>query len=185
MNEGYTVIESSTLTMENQLSFDEFVEARDALLNVLSIRQSIKNVEAAIDMMGEEDNAQDLLEEWEALHNMLDIINWKLGHMLGQETLTSSRKFWGTEVSKHNVLQEKHYKLQKERYENCKRGKKYFTQEDRSFIDYHKSLNEKHQAEEFIAMEYREFFADMIEAAFPEAPFDLAWDEFWAEPVTA
>lgn len=169
--------------MEAQLSFDELVEANNLLLNILSVRQSIKKVEAAINMMGEEDNAHDLLEEWEALDNMLDMMNWKLGHMLGQETLEHGRKFWGIEISKHNVLQEKHYKLQKQRYEDCKRGKKYFTTDDRQFIDYHKSLNEQHQAAEFLAMEYREFFSEMIESAFPEAPFDHGFDEFWVEPT--
>lgn len=155
------------------------------LYNIMSARMSLKNIEEAIGSAGSEAEIAELDEERENILDMLDILYWEFGNSVGYEKLAELRKFWGVNTSMHNVLQEKHYKLQKSRYEHCKRVINRFTTEDRSFIEEHKALNEMHMDLRWLAADFREIFSDIIDAAFPDAPFDLGWDEHWEEPVTA
>ena len=169
-------------TMAQIIEFNEDMEKLKLFLDILVVRTSLKNVEEAMKDADEEDLGE-LGEEHEALSDMLDFTNWKLGHLVGYEALAEMRKFWGIETSKYNVLQEKYYKMQKQRYEHCKRGKKSFTAEDREFIEHFKCLNELYMSARWTASECREIISDIIEAAFPDAPFDLGWDEEWAKPL--
>lgn len=150
-------------------------------LDILAVHKSLKNIEKAMEDAETDDQLFELNDEHETLTEMVDFLSWQFGHITGYETLAEMRKNWGIQVNMHNVLQERYYKAQKARYEDCKRGKKYFTLEDREFIEQNKALNEVHTDARWKASEYRELIADIIETAFPEAPFDLGWDEIWTE----
>lgn len=150
-------------------------------LDLLAVLKSLQKVKEAMEKAVTDEELMELTEEQDALTEMLDFLSWQFGHLAGYELLAQMRKTWGTLASMHNVIQERHYKAQKARYEECKRGKRYFTAEDREFIEHNKALNEFHMEARWIAADYRELFANIIEAAFPEAPFDLGWDENWVE----
>jgi hypothetical protein len=150
-------------------------------LDILAVHKSLKNIEKAMEDSDTEDQLIELTEEHDSLTEMNDFLSWQFGHIAGYETLAELRKFWGIQSSMYNVLQEKYYKRQKMRYEDCKRGKKFFTPEDREFIEQNRALNELHMNARWKAADNRELIADIIETAFPEAPFDLGWDEVWVE----
>lgn len=152
-------------------------------LDILAVHKSLKNVEKAMEDADTEHELGELGEEHDSLTEMVDFLSWQFGHIIGYDTLAELRKIWGIQASMHNVLQEKFYKMQKARYEHCKRGKKFFTPEDREFIEHFKALNEAHMDARWKAADCRELIADIIEAAFPEAPFDLGWDENWEPPA--
>jgi hypothetical protein len=171
--------------MEPIIMIDQNGNIENPLYNIMAARMSLKNIEEAIENAGSEEEIAELDEERENMLDMLDVLYWEFGNSVGYETLSGLRKFWGVQISMHNVLQEKHYKLQKARYEQCKRVVCRFTQDDRAFIEEHKTLNEKHMELRWLATDIREIFSDIIDAAFPDAPFDLGWDEHWEEQVTA
>lgn len=167
--------------MANIDTFNEETMKIKLFLDILAVRRSIKNVEEAIQDTENEEDLAELAEEYETLTDMVDFLGWQFGLLMGYDALAEMRKFWGVQTSMHNVLQERHYKAQKERYEDCKRGKKYFAPEDRTFIEQNKALNELHMDARWKASHCREIISDIIEAAFPDAPFDLGWDEYWVE----
>jgi hypothetical protein len=148
---------------------------------ILAMRSNVENIEKALENNEEDPEAPELLADRDGFLNSIDIKNWKLGTRVGYENLAQLRKLWGVQISMHNVIQERHYKLQKCRYEECKRGKGFFTPQDRAFIEHHTLMNKLHMEARWKASEYREVISDIIEAAFPDAPFDLGWDEDWVE----
>ena len=162
-------------------TFNEETMKIKLFLDILAVRQSLKNVEDAIQDTDNEDDLAELAGEHETLTDMVDFLGWQFGLLMGYDFLAQMRKSWGIQISMHNVLQERYYKAQKERYEDCKRKKKYFTPEDRSFIEQNKTLNELHMDARWKASHCREIISDIIEAAFPDAPFDMGWDENWVE----
>ena len=166
--------------MAQIIEFDEATAKMTLFLDILAVRQNLKNVEEAMSH-ADEDDMDELNNEFDALTEMVDFLGWRFGHLVGYEFLADMRKRWGIQTSMHNVLQERYYKAQKARYEDCKRGKMFFTPEDRAFIEQNKLLNELHMKARDEASHYRELFSEIIEAAFPDAPFDLGWDEHWEE----
>lgn len=162
--------EDSHVTVE----FDPVTQANKLGADILAVQANIKKVQEA---MTQDKSDNELSSELESLNNKLDFLHWEFGNVVGYPYLAGMRKYWGIHANTHNALQEKYYKLQKERYEHCKRVKKFFTQEDREFIDHYKNLNEEHQEIMIFMMGVREFFANVIEAAFPDAPFDWGFDE--------
>lgn len=161
--------------------FNEQTEQFKVFLDILSVRKNLVNVEEAMGDADDEDDLAKLGDEHDTLMEMADFLGWQFGNMVGYEYLAEMRKFWGVQTSMHNTLQERYYKAQKTRYEDCKRGKKFFTPEDRAFIEQNKALNELHMEARWKASACREIISDIIEAAFPDAPFDLGWDEIWEE----
>lgn len=162
-------------------TFNEQTEQFKLFLDILAVRQSLKNIEEAMEDADNEEDLGELGGEHESLTEMVDFLGWQFGNLVGYDFLAEMRKAWGVQANMHNVLQERHYKAQKARYEDCKRGKKFFTSDDRSFIEQNKLLNELHMEARWKATDCRELISDIIEAAFPNAPFDLGWDEIWVE----
>jgi len=178
------IIETSQKTqgkMERIETFDENTKKADLFLEVLDLQKRVKNVREAMESAETEEELAEMGEEMEMLEERLDFSSWQFGQLVGYDFLAEMRKYWGVQSSKHNVLQERYYKLQKARYEECKRGKKFFTPEDRSFIEKNKLMNELHMEARWKAMEYREIISDIIDIAFPSAPLDCGWDEHWEE----
>lgn len=140
---------------------------------ILSIKQNLENVKSS--MNKSIDDA--IWEEHNMLEDMIDSRNWELGNLVGYDTLAVMRRMWGMEEIKYNKLQEKFYKLQKERYEQCKRVKRYFTDEDHKFIQDNKTLCEQAKLAETLCGEYRDTIADIIDSAFPNSTYDDGWDE--------
>lgn len=162
-------------------TLDENTWRMGLFLDILAVHTSLKNVEKALEYAETEDQLVELTEEHDTLEEMVDFLSWQFGHLTGYETLAELRKALGIQMSMHNVLQERHYKAQKACYENCKRWKNYFTHEDREFIERNKALNEHHMDARWKVADCRELIANIIESAFPDAPFDLGWDEIWVE----
>ena len=146
--------------------------------DILALRKSVENIEKALE---ETDDVSDLLADRDAFLESIDFKNWQIGQLVGYEALVELRKMWGTQLSMHNVLQERYYKAQKARYEDCKRVRKFFTPQDRAFIEQNKLLNELHMGARWEASGCREIISDIVEAAFPDAPLDLGWDEIWVD----
>jgi hypothetical protein len=159
----------------------DFVLTHKLFGDILALRKSVENIEKALDDSDDTDDVSELLADRDAFLESIDFMNWQLGHHMGYECLAELRKLWGIQISMHNALQERYYKAQKSRYEECKRGKKFFTSQDRAFIEQNKLLNELHMEARWKASHCREVISDMIEAAFPNAPFDVGWDEDWVE----
>jgi len=156
-------------------TFDDTTQKMKLLQGILAVRTNLKNVETA-------DNGGDPIEiesSQDDLTDTLDFLNWEFGCLMGYEFLEGMRRFWGTQIAMHNSIQEKYYKMQKTRYEHCKRVVGCFTSDDREFIEHFKALNEKHRELQWACVEMREIISDIVEAAFPNAPFDLGWDEVW------
>ena len=149
--------------------------------DILALRKNVDEIEKALEDEDEDADVSELMADRDAFLESIDFMNWQLGNHVGYECLAQMRKIWGTQISMHNVLQERYYKAQKSRYEECKRRKGYFTPDDRAFIEQNTLLNKLHMEARWKASEYREVFSDIIEAAFPDAPFDLGWDEDWVE----
>lgn len=169
--------------MANIITIDEETWKTELFLDILMARTSRNDAQEYSDDLNNETDIDHLADEDTNINNMIDFMSWEYGNLVGYECLADMRKNWGIQINKYNTLQERHYKIQKARYEECKCLKKYFTHEDRKFIELHKSLNEQHMAARWAASEYRETISEIIDAAFPNAPIDLGWDEVWEEPV--
>ena len=162
-------------------NFCEDTEKTKLFLDILAVHTSLKNIEEAMDSADTEEELAELGSEHDQLSDMVDFLSWQFGNLVGYDDLAGLRKIWGIQTSMHNVLQERYYKAQKARYEHCKRVVGYFSPSDRSFIEQNKLLNELHMEARWKASHCREIISSIIEAAFPNAPFDLGWDENWVE----
>lgn len=167
--------------MAEVTNFNETEKKFGLLADILALQKSLQYIEDAM-KDADDDELERLNEEHDALTEMADFLGWQFGQLVGYDFLIMMRRYWGIQTSMHNVLQERYYKAQKARYEDCKRGKKFFTPEDRSFIEQHKLLNELHMKARWEASHCREIISDIVDAAFPDAPLDSGWDEHWEEP---
>lgn len=146
----------------------------DLFGNILALRANIKNVKNA---MATAVDPGELLDELTTLEDLLEVANWELGIIVGYDTLFAIRTLWGLQASKYNRLQEAAYKAQKERYVNCRYTLNHFTREDREFIRINKESNEMYMSMQHACEDCRATISDIIDAAFPNAPYDDGYDE--------
>lgn len=137
------------------------------------VKREINSFKAEMSRLESEiaDFDQPLEDIEESRHQTL----FTLADKIGLETLKKERTAIGKEMAKHNRLQHEAYEAQKERYENCKKTFG-FTPDDRSFIAYHKSLNEAHMDAWNKLCDKRHELCELIDALDPDDE-DLGLDE--------
>lgn len=140
---------------------------------ISDVENEIALIEADISNL--ENEAAEFDQPIEDFEESRDQILFVMADKIGLETLKKQRTAIGKEMAKHNRLQHEAYKLQKERYEKCKRTTG-FTPDDRAFIAHYKGLNEDHTDEWLELCDKRHKLCELIDALDPNDE-DLGLDE--------
>ena len=140
---------------------------------IADVENDIESLETKVSTL--EDEAADFDQPIEDFEETRHQVLFVMADKIGLETLKKQRTAIGKEMAKHNRLQHEAYKLQKERYEKCKR-KTGFTPEDRAYIAHFKGLNEDHTDEWLELCDKRHELCELIDALDPNDE-DLGLDE--------
>jgi hypothetical protein len=159
--------------------------------NVQALENKLENIEkevlTALEEMPEGTERNNKLSALQAdvedCEEKLNFCRWQYGCLFKLEDLIAMRTFFGKASNMYNFWQEFHYKAQNQAYKRWKaewetahpRAKfNYFklTEEQRQFIEEHKARNEHYSELMWFTSDQRSFIANIIDAAYPDAPFD-------------
>jgi hypothetical protein len=172
MSQVMSIIETNCVNSTVEPEIDQ-----ELLEQIMLARGCLESISK---QMEEEGSTEELEQEKHKVEEDLHLMYWEFGVVVGLKNLKDLRRYIGLNISVFNQYQEKHYKLQKARYQSCKQAK-HFSKEDREYIEIHKQKNDYYMDTREQLYDLRDLVAAIIEAVDPN-DFDFGWDEHWETP---
>jgi hypothetical protein len=129
---------------------------------ICEMNSLIKTVQYEQSSAGDYADGDDYTQHIGELEDEREQVIYELADNIGLDTLRSIRKMLTEQIDQENVWQKEAYELQKNRYTSCK-SKKWFSPEDRQYIEYYKNKNEEHKAKFCELYDQRERICEMID----------------------